>query len=320
MYEPEAAADKMLDLVDCVVKYKSIYLKNRKTDKLKASLSERQFKILITLSINETNTVSEMARFMNISKSTLSIILSKMMKKALVCKETPSFAEDKRKTYFKITKNGMGILKELKDAAIEDFKAIYKALPQETKMNVSKGINKLNISVSSSKVSFYHIINDIYDEMENADNVSKLAFKLYLFFICFAEYCDSILKEDKQYREIFKSLTRTRYKILQSISGLNLDTVSKLEEHLCSSGSSVSIAISKLVKEGYLYKEYPSADDDGRVVYIRLTDKGNDIIYDAKKNISRVLTMYFTEFSEGERKNVIEAFELLLSAFENPFG
>ena len=318
MYKSDAAAEKMLLLFDMVMKYKSRYVKDDNTFNLKDGISERQVKILIVLALNKKNTVSEMAGIMNISKSTLSIVLSRLIKKGLVIKEAPEDIDDKRKMYFKITEEGLKQIKELSVTAAERFKKIYSSFSDERKKNASEGIKKLSVPVSSLKNNFYNtVINSkYYRDFENFDEVSELAFKFFVFFMCFAEYYDSILKKNLSMSKNFNELSKNRFYILSCIKYLALDTVSKLEEYTNLSGPSVSITVSRLVKGGFLYKEYPKENDDGRKVFIRLTEKGLKSMEELKKNTFSVLKIYFDEFSEGERADIIEALDYLIKAFQ----
>ena len=321
MSKSEVAAEKMLFLFDLVLKYKSRYIKNNHTFNIKEGLSERQVKILISLALSEKNTVSEMAKEMNISKSTLSIILSKLIKKDFVIKEVPEDSDDKRKMYFKITDEGLKQIKQLAHPAVDDLKKIYISFAAQKKNHASEGINKLSVSVSASKNNFYNtIINSkYYKDFENSDEASKLAFKFFIFFMCFAEYYYSILKKEHSGEESENELSKKRFYIMHIIKYLGLNTVSELEEYTNLSGSSISITISRLVKSGFLYKEYPKEGDDGRRVFIRLTEKGLESIEKTKESIFSVLKMYFDGFSDVERENVIEAIEHLIKAFSvNP--
>ena len=317
MSKSEAAAEKMLFLLDLVLKYKSRYIKNSHTFNIKEGLSERQVKILISLTLGARNTVSEMAEEMNISKSTLSIILSKLIKKGFVIKEVPDDTGDKRKTRFKITEEGLKQIRELGDNAVDGFKKIYSSFSEERKKDASEGINKLSVSVSASENNFYNTIinSEYYKDFENSDQASKLAFKFFIFFMCFAEYYDSILKKEHIGEERENELSKKRFYIMHIIKYLGLNTVSELEEYTNLSGSSISITVSRLVKSGFLYKEYPKEGDDGRRVFIRLTEKGLESIEKTKENIFSVFKMYFDEFSDGERENIIEALEHLIKAF-----
>jgi len=318
MYQSETAAEKILFLFDRVSKYKSKYIKSNYTFNVKGGLSERQLKILITLALNEKNTVSEMAEFMNISKSTLSIILSKLIKKGFAAREDPQNIDDKRKTYFKITAEGVKQIRELNNIAVEGFKKIYASFSEGRKKDASEGINKLSVSVNASKNNFYNaVINSkYYKDFENYDEVSELAFKFFVFFMCFAEYYYSIVKKNPLAVESFNELGKNRLYFLHCIKYLELNTISKLEEYTNLSGSSISITVSRLVKSGYLYKEYPKEDDDGRRVFIHLTEKGLKSIEKAKENILSVLKMYFDEFSREERANIVEALDYLIKAFQ----
>lgn len=318
MHQSEKAAEKMLFLLDRFLKYKSRYIKDNHILYRKEGISERQIKILVILFISGKNTISQMEEIMNTGKSTLSIVLSKLCKKGFVIREMPRDDDDKRKSYFKITDCGICKLKELGDITIEHFKKIYSSFSEERKKAAAVGINQLSVSIRESKNNFYNkIIQSSYYRDYKADGeVSELAFKFYIFFMCFAEYYDSILKKNIPMKKLFGELGKNRFYILYCIKNYDLDTISKLEKYTNLSGSTISITISRLVKGGFLYKEYPNGNGDGRRVFIRLTQKGCDSMKNAKENIFNSFKMYFQEFSKKENENIIDAIDYLIKAFQ----
>ena len=319
MYTSKTTAKHTIRLMNEVMRYKVHYSKAKDLLIANNNLSERQIKILITLFINDKNIVSEMAKSMNISKSTLSIILSKLIKKGLVYKEFPNEIDDKRRIYFKITDEGLEQLKLFSKVSMEHFENVYNSFSEEGRKNLIEGINKLTLSQNSSVKGFYKfVMNSNYNKIQGTSEIEKLAFKLYMFFISFAEYYEGVLR-DKTYgsSDILRSLTRNRYIILHCLKYLKLNTVSKLEEHLNASGSSISIAISRLAKDGLIYKTYPKDGEDGRIVYIHLSELGLKIVEDAGKNMLTALETYFDAFSEKERQDVIDASKKILAAFKS---
>lgn len=318
MYQSEVVAKKMMVLVDSIVRYKILSLKEIGRFKFTDGLSERQIKILIILSGRKENTVSEMAKCMNVSKSTLSIIFSKMIKNGLVVKKMPEDREDQRKVFFEIAPKGEKILEEFKKFALRNFEITYMSFSDEKKKNISDSIEKLASSVSSSQIDFFENIfkSQFYTNVKSSGEISSMAFQFYMFFLCFAEYFSEVLKKEKGELVIFKQMTPNQYRILQCIKNFKFDTVSKLESYIGTSTSTISITVSKLAKSGYVYKEYPLSDGDKRNVFIRLTEKGSEIIADFEKFLLNALTMYFEKFSEEKKQLAEEAIDGLLVIFE----
>lgn len=56
-----------------------------------------------------------------------------------------------------------------------------------------------------------------------------------------------------------------------------MNTVSLLSERLGLSKSSISLTLSKMVKNGYIVKEQPGQGDDGRKAYLHLTELGQEL-------------------------------------------
>jgi len=68
-------------------------------------------------------------------------------------------------------------------------------------------------------------------------------------------------------------LTDRQFTILILVHQFKQCTLSDLQRHLNVSSSSLSIGVSKLVKEGYLIRNYPSEEDDRRKIYLSMTQK-----------------------------------------------
>jgi DNA-binding MarR family transcriptional regulator len=63
-------------------------------------------------------------------------------------------------------------------------------------------------------------------------------------------------------------LTNQQFCILKAVEDITDCTISKLENEMHVSRSSLSIGVSKLVKEGYIRRQYPNEEDDRRKMYL----------------------------------------------------
>ena len=70
----------------------------------------------------------------------------------------------------------------------------------------------------------------------------------------------------------FKNLSRNDLKTLKAIGLHGEKTMGETAQELRITLGTLTVAINKLVKKGYVKKE--KSNTDGRVVYVRLTDKG----------------------------------------------
>lgn len=316
MIKSEAIAEKMISFMHAVMFYKKYYMKKRCDGYFTRGLSERQFKILALLSVTDVNTVSSMAQLMNISKSTLSIVLNKMINKRLVYKEHPNGADDKRKVYFYISDGGKELLINIRNRYVGEFKTLYDSFDMEQKKHIAEGVEGVMRAVGDERMKFIdNIRKSSFYRAGEKDDTSEMGLKMYLFFLCFAEQHRDVIKNDINVNGNKKCLTKNQFYIIHCIRDLGCDTVSKLENHLSSSGSTVSITVSKLVKDGYIYKKYPSGGDDGRLVFLNVTEKGDRIFECMEEKIKNAFVLYFNGFSDEEKSIMNNSVEHLLAAF-----
>ncbi len=108
------------------------------------SLTIQQFIILTLIHKMDINTVSQMSYLLNLSKSSLSLTLSKMEQEDLLKKTPPAKGEDGRRVYFFITKKGIAALEEREKRVLEFFTEFCEGLSQEQKQYLETGIENLS--------------------------------------------------------------------------------------------------------------------------------------------------------------------------------
>jgi len=308
-------AEDMLKLTEYGSIYRSKHIKNAMCSNIKYELSPRQFSILIALTFVKKNTISELAEFMNISKSTLSIIMGKLIKKNYVQKVYPNEFEDKRKVYFYASEVGKEILERCEKENVVEFKYVYKTMTQQQKDNMKIGIEKLK---QVAQVNIFKTVDAMYIKEDDLDEIEKMTKSIATFLFSFFEIIQEIIKDEFNINGKYNKngITQKQYHILVCIKNFGLDTITKLEKFLNSSSSTLSISISRLVKEGYLYKVPPSKEEDGRIIYIKLTKKGLDILEEKKIKMKEVFVMYINSLQEEKQVIFSEALNYLLKALE----
>ena len=110
-------------------------------------------------------------------------------------------------------------------------------------------------------------------------------------------------------------LTGRQFSILIVVHEFQCCTISDLEKELNVSSSSLSIVVSKLVKEGYLQRTYPSEEEDRRKTYISLTQKGMSVLIEAYERIIKVFGEFYSNLDEKKQKDFEEGLEKLNAIF-----
>ena len=108
------------------------------------SLTFQQFIILTLVHKMEINTISQLAALLNLSKSSLSLTLSKMEQENLLKKTPAPKGDDGRKVYLCITQKGLSALEEREQKTLDFFIEYCQNLTQEQKEDLALGIEKLN--------------------------------------------------------------------------------------------------------------------------------------------------------------------------------
>ncbi len=110
-------------------------------DQLK--ITEKEFKILLTILDQNLNTPSDIAKIICTTESTISTQLKSLVKKGYVYKEKNS--GDARKTFFYITDEGKILLEKTKEMFIAEFLKMLARINEKDKKNIDKGLDNLII-------------------------------------------------------------------------------------------------------------------------------------------------------------------------------
>ncbi|MDD4843595.1 MAG: MarR family transcriptional regulator [Anaerotignum sp.] len=97
-------------------------------------------------------------------------------------------------------------------------------------------------------------------------------------------------------------LTMQQFQLLLCIKDLGLNTISELSSSFYLSKSSTSLSIAKMVEKGYLEKESPSKEDDGRKIYLHLTKKGDTALQSTQNDLMAIASSYFDSFDDKKKQ------------------
>jgi len=108
-------------------------------------------------------------------------------------------------------------------------------------------------------------------------------------------------------------LSERQFLILAHLDTFNQLTISQFEKIFHISKSSISLTISKLESDGYVKKYKGPPEEDGRKVYICLTDKGKAIVDEINLKFENFFNNFFSKLAKPQRKKLILAMDIFNS-------
>ena len=96
-------------------------------------------------------------------------------------------------------------------------------------------------------------------------------------------------------------LTKTQILILFALSGGRSLNMSQLSSYLASSKEQATRAVSPLVKQEYVIRF--RSDENRKMVYVKLTEKGNDLILKEKALVKDYLAKRFESLSKEDQES-----------------
>lgn len=108
------------------------------------SLTIQQFVILMLVHKMDIRSVSQIADLLNLSKSSVSLTLSKMEQENLLKKLSPPKGDDGRKIYLKVTEKGISALEEREQKILQLYTEYCQSLSCEQIQDLQIGLQKLS--------------------------------------------------------------------------------------------------------------------------------------------------------------------------------
>ena len=108
-----------------------------------------------------------------------------------------------------------------------------------------------------------------------------------------------------------ESVTIQQFHILMMIEKGGLHTISQMSEFIGLSKSGLSLSISRMVQEGYLRKEFPVGDEDGRKVYFFVSQKGEKAIADIMERYTLCFQKFYDSLIEEKQEDLKMGITLL---------
>ena len=106
-------------------------------------------------------------------------------------------------------------------------------------------------------------------------------------------------------------LTKTQILILFALSGGRPLNMSQLSSYLASSKEQATRAVSPLVKDEYVTRF--RSDENRKMVYVKLTDKGNQLILKEKALVKDYLSKCFESLSKEDQESFHQSLSNILT-------
>lgn len=122
----------------------------------------------------------------------------------------------------------------------------------------------------------------------------------------------------KTYDRMGSELTRTQQMIMLALAQYGTMSMSELASKICTSNEQATRAVSKLVDNGYIERFQNRLNR--RVVNIRLTASGNEMIMKAREESVKLASLGFEVLTDQDIKdllNAVETFDRLFEKAEN---
>lgn len=231
-------------------------------DKIKEiteKIGERQQDILFILMNTNYKTTKDIIKVIGISKSSISLTISKMVKSGLV-EKSYSNKMDSRIVDIVVTEKGEKIYNELRDYFINFMDTRIKELDTKEKEILSYGFEQVS--------NFADIIN--IPELK-VDNINSIDFEKFMYGLNMFKFM--AMSSTKELRKNIKcSISPNDSHILELIYTHKINTPKDISNIVMKSESAVSCQLSNLVKKKYLVRE--KKEDDIRKTFFYLTEKG----------------------------------------------
>lgn len=105
--------------------------------------------------------------------------------------------------------------------------------------------------------------------------------------------------------------TKTQILILFALSGGRSLNMSQLSSYLASSKEQATRAVSPLVKDGYV--ERFRSDENRKMVYVKLTEQGIDLILKEKALVKEYLSKRFESLSKEDQESFHQSLSNILA-------
>lgn len=291
-----------------------------KNDLKSLDSSHRQLDFLSAIIFEGVNTGSQLAKTMQLNKSTVSLILSKMEKKSLIVRVYGE-AKDNRLTYIKSTEKGKQLLVDFFYCRLKNFKMFYDYLTQERRECFLKGVAYLramigDITPYNDKLLMF-IFNNYKDKFEDFNDELLMLSKDLVYFMSVFFNTEGSFREKLNEIKAKSELTVTQIRIMCVILKCNITSITELEKELKTSVSALSICISRLEAKGYIEKQQLTGKGDARRKYLKITPLGMEVLDNEQAKYREIRYNFIKNLSDEQLDIFDKALDYIVMALKD---
>ncbi len=268
----------------------------------KLDIGSRQYEIIHLIINGDCNKVSELAKFLDLAKSSLSLVISKMVSKDLLTKNYDT-TDDSRNVILDVTEQGKNIYQELKDLQCNALVSFLVELNEQQRVLFDNAVYRL------IKTFSIFSIKPITKEHTNAEVAYIIFQNLFILKIPFEKY----FREVKANLKDELTLTEKEIKILAHLSKIETSTPTEIASLFNSSESTISIQLKGLFNSGHITKT--KSIMDSRKNLFSITDFGRETINREFALLQNELVNHVKIVNDVEKKNTLDGLNDLLVLF-----
>lgn len=112
-------------------------------------------------------------------------------------------------------------------------------------------------------------------------------------------------------------ISLSQFQILHCMDSLQFHSIAEAHTFLKLSESTLSILISKLVDDGYLRKEHPKENEDGRKKYFYITELGTEMLRLAENMMLSQFSAYYDGLSAQQKDYLRQGIQKMHAVFDS---
>ncbi len=289
----ESKFDHLINQIDIAVMRisKSIFATEfKKNSNSTSNISERQFHILYMIEKRNINTTSALAKFFNLSKPNISLIVSKLETMNCLSKIYNSEDVDGRSVVLEVTKTGNEYLNIHINKMQENYILYFS-----------------NFMTEEIQKEFFDIITllcNLTNIEVNKENIYETILLLTIFINIYFENTSSKLVKDLNLK-----ISKNDCHLLYMISN-GINTLDELSNTTSISNSTLSIQLKSLLKKELLTQ---LKEDDKRKKSFYITKTGETLIKTVLDYRTNLILQDIKVLNDDQRENVIISCEKILT-------
>ncbi len=107
-------------------------------------LTMQQFHVLMFIKSTGVNTISELCKWLHLSKSSMSIMISNLEKMEYLYKQQADDTDDDRKVYLHLTDIGKQTVAKAEQKVLEDIAGCFASFSEEAQTKICTNLKELN--------------------------------------------------------------------------------------------------------------------------------------------------------------------------------